>query len=56
MHLAEEMHSTAAPFDMVSGVLVHPYKMVTDIFWGFHQVELDEESRLLTTFIFPWGR
>ncbi|KAG0701317.1 Retrovirus-related Pol polyprotein from transposon 17.6 [Chionoecetes opilio] len=50
-----ETHHTAAPFDMVSGVPVHTYKTVADAFWGFHQVELDAESRRLTTFITPWG-
>lgn len=51
-----ETHHTLAPFDMVSSVPPHTYKTVADAFWGFHQVELDEESRRLTTFITPWGR
>lgn len=51
-----ETHHTPVPFDMVSGVPLHSYKTVADAFWGFHQVELDEESRRLTTFITPWGR
>ena len=51
-----ETHHTPTPFDMVSGVPQHSYKTVADAFWGFHQVELDEESRRLTTFITPWGR
>ena len=51
-----ETHHTQAPFDMVSGVPLHSFKTVADAYWGFHQVELDEESRRLTTFITPWGR
>ena len=46
-----EPHYTPAPFDMVSGVPVHSFKTVADAFWGFHQVELQEESKCLTTFI-----
>ena len=51
-----ETHHTQAPFDMVSSVPPHTYKTVADAFWGFHQVELDADSRKLTTFITPWGR
>ena len=51
-----ETHHTPVPFDMVSDVPPHSYKTVADAHWGFHQVELDEESRPLTTFITPWGR
>ena len=51
-----ETHHTPAPFDMVSNVPGHTYKTVADAFSGFHQVELDEESQKLTTFITPWGR
>ena len=51
-----ETHHTPVPFDMVSSVPPHTYKTVADAFWGFHQVELDQESRRLTTFITPWGR
>lgn len=51
-----ETHHTPAPFDMVSGVPLNSFKTVADAYWGFHQVELDEESRKLTTFITPWGR
>ncbi|XP_066965683.1 uncharacterized protein [Macrobrachium rosenbergii] len=50
-----ETHHTATPFDMVSNVPPHTFKTVTDAYSGFHQVELDEESRRLTTFITPWG-
>ena len=51
-----ETHHTPPPFDMVSGVPLHSYKTVADAHWGFHQVELDEESQRLTTFITSWGR
>ena len=51
-----ETHHTFAPFDMVSGVPVHTFKTTVDAYWGFHQVDLDEASRRLTTFITPWGR
>ena len=51
-----ETHHTPPPFDMISGVPLHSFKTVADAHWGFHQVELDEESRKLTTFITPWGR
>ncbi|KAK4313454.1 hypothetical protein Pmani_015211 [Petrolisthes manimaculis] len=51
-----ETHHTPAPFDMVSDVPPHSFKTVADAHWGFHQVELDEDSRHLTTFITPWGR
>ncbi|XP_068219192.1 uncharacterized protein [Palaemon carinicauda] len=54
--LKRETHHTFAPFDMASGVPVRSYKTVIDAYSGFHQVELDEESRHLTTFISPWGR
>ena len=51
-----ETHHTFAPFDMVSSVPLRTYKTVVDAYSGFHQVDLDEESRQLTTFITPWGR
>ena len=51
-----ETHHTFAPFDMVSSVPVHTFKTTVDAYWGFHQVDLDEASRRLTTFITPWGR
>lgn len=48
-----ESHHTPAPFDMVSGVPKHSFKTVADAYWGYHHVELDQESRRLTTFITP---
>lgn len=50
-----ETHHTPVPFDMVSGVPKHSLKTVVDAYWGYHQVELDQESRRLTTFITPMG-
>ena len=40
----------------MSGIPEHSYKTVADAYNGFHQSELDEESRKLTTFITQWGR
>lgn len=51
-----ETHHTSTPFDMVSGIPRHSFKTTADAHWGFHQVELHEKSRRLTTFITPWGR
>lgn len=45
-----ETHHTLARFDTVSDNPSHSYKTVADARWGFHQVELDEESGRLTTF------
>lgn len=53
---SRETHHTRAPFDIVSSVPTRTYKTVADAFSGFHQVELDEASSRLTTFITPWGR
>lgn len=50
-----ETQHMPAPFDIVLSVLAHTYKTVANAFWGFHQVELDEKSRQLTTFITPWA-
>ena len=51
-----ETHHTRTPFDMVSSIPRHVYKTTADAHWGFHQVELEESNRRLTTFITPWGR
>ena len=40
-----ETHHTPTPFDMVSDVPLRSFKTVVNAHWGFHQVELDEESR-----------
>ena len=51
-----ETHHMPTPFDIVSDMPPRSFKTVVDAHWGFHQVELDEESRQLTTFITPWPR
>lgn len=51
-----ETHDTPTPFYIASGVPPHSFKNVADDHKGFHQVELDEGNRPLTTFITPWGR
>ncbi|KAK3887585.1 hypothetical protein Pcinc_008290 [Petrolisthes cinctipes] len=51
-----ETPHTRTPFDLVSGIPRHTYKTTSDAHWGFHQVELQEDSKRLTTFITPWGR
>lgn len=45
-----------APFDMISSILACTYKTVADAFSGFHQIDLNEPSRHLTTFLTQWGR
>lgn len=50
-----ETHHTLLPFNMVSDVPIRSYKSVADAYWGFHQVELDDEIHKLTTFITPWA-
>ena len=41
---------------MVSAIPKHSFKTVVDAYWGYHQVEFNQESRRLTTLITPWGR
>ena len=53
---ARETHHTPSPFEVVSNIPKHSYKTVMDAFNGYHQVELDVESRKLTTFITEYGR
>ena len=55
-HCLRETHSTEKPFNQVSRVKKNTYKSVVDAWNGYHTVELDEESRNLTTFITPYGR
>ena len=50
-----ETHSTETPFLQVSRVRKNTYKRVMDAWNGYHAVELDEESRQLTSFITPYG-
>ena len=51
-----ETHHTRTPFDMISSIPKHTFKTVVDAYSGYHQIQLDEESKKLTTFITPWGR
>ena len=51
-----ETHHTRTPFDMISSVPKHTFKTVADAYAGYHQIQLDDESKKLTTFITPWGR
>ena len=51
-----ETHHTRTPFDMISSVPKHTFKTVADAYSGYHQIQLDDDSKKLTTFITPWGR
>ena len=55
-HCLRETHPTEAPFSQVSRIKKNTYKSVLDAWNGYHAMELDEESRTLTTFITPLGR
>lgn len=48
---AWETHHIPTPFNMVSHIPLCTHKTVADAYSGFHQVELDEPSPHLTTFI-----
>ena len=51
-----ETHHCQSPFWLASQVPHNTKKSVLDATDGFHAIELDEESRPLTTFITEWGR
>ena len=51
-----ETHHCASPFQLASQVPSHTKKTVLDATDGYHAIELDEESRKLTTFLNIWGR
>ena len=55
MSLRETQH-THQPFNATTSMPKHTYKTITDTYFGYHQIPLDEESRKLTSFITPWGR
>ena len=55
-HCLRETHTTESPFFQVTRVEPQSFKTVLDAWNGYHAVELDEESRNLTTFITPFGR
>jgi hypothetical protein len=45
-----------SPFHTARRIPPQTYKSVFDAVDGYHSVELDHDSSLLTTFITPWGR
>jgi hypothetical protein len=51
-----ETHHCQSPFRLASQVPCRTKKSVLDATDGFHAIDLDEESRPLTTFITEWGR
>ena len=51
-----ETHHCEPPFKLALQVPAGTFKTVIDAKDGYHSIELDEESRPLTTFITPWGR
>ena len=51
-----ETHHCEPPFKLAMQVPAGTMKTVIDAKDGYHSIELDEESRPLTTFITPWGR
>jgi transposase InsO family protein len=51
-----ETHHCRSPFWLANQVPHHTKKSVLDATDGFHAIDLDEESRPLTTFITEWGR
>ena len=51
-----ETHHCESPFKLATQVPPNMKKTVLDATDGYHSIELDEESRPLTTFITEWGR
>ena len=51
-----ESHPTDSPFNLASQIAPHTKKTVIDAVDGYHAVELDKESQLLTMFTTEWGR
>ena len=50
-----ETHNSESPFHVARRVPAHTYKTVTDVWNGYHLVELRESDRHLTTFATPYG-
>ena len=50
-----ESHPSDSPFNLASRIKPNTKKTVIDAVDGYHAVQLDEESQLLTTFITEWG-
>ena len=55
-HCQRETHHVQSPFRLACQVKPHTKKTVFDATDGYHSIELDEESRKLTTFITTYGR
>ena len=51
-----ETRHTKPPFHLASQIPPNSYKTIIDATDGYHGIELDEESQLLTVFITEWGR
>ena len=51
-----ETHHCPSPFKLACQVPANTKKTVVDATDGYHSIELDEESKPLTTFITEWGR
>ena len=51
-----ETHHVTSPFHLASQIPPNTYKTVIDAVDGYHSVQLDPESQLLTVFITEWGR
>ena len=50
-----ETHHCPSPFRLACQVPANTKKIVFDATDGYHSIELDEQSRPLTTFITKWG-
>ena len=50
-----ESHNCESPFHVARRVPAHTFKTVTDVWNGYHLVELRESDRHLTTFASPYG-
>ena len=49
-NILRESHPSKYPFDIISSIPLNTYKTVADAYQGYHQVLLDKESSMLTTF------
>ena len=50
-YCAREAHYTPTPFNAVSSLPAKVFKTTFDVYNGYHQVELDQDSVKYTTFI-----
>ncbi len=51
-----EPNYSQSPFHTARQIPHNTWRSVLDAVDGYHSVEIDEESSMLTTFITPWGR